>query len=330
MKRRYSALLAGVLSLAATVPGAAAELLREVQIIPLPNVEGRIDHFGVDVQGQRLFVSALGNNTIEVLDLRQGKRLTRITGLKEPQGVFYVPGSNRLFVANGDDGTCRIFDGNSYKLLSTVNFSTDADNIRYDASQHRIYVGYGEGALGILDATTGQRLGDSPLRGHPESFRLEEHGSRIFVNVPTANHTIAVVDRLKGSVISTWSLEAQANFPMALDEADHRLLVVTRRPARLVVIDTDSGKSVASEAAVGDADDLFHDAAHRRVYISGGEGFIDIFEQHDPNHYDRTGRIHTASGARTSLFVPELHRFYLAVPHRGNQKAEIRAYEVQP
>jgi len=330
MKRRCTTILAGVLIFAPPLRGAGAELLREVQIIPIHNVEGRIDHFGVDVQGQRLFVAALGNNTVEVLDLRQGKRLTSIAGLKEPQGVFYVSGSNRLFVANGDDGTCRVFDGSSYKLLATVNFSSDADNVRYDAARKQIYVGYGEGGLGILDPGTGQKIAAIPLQGHPESFRLEEHGPRIFVNVPTANHTIAVVDRARRSIIGTWSLAAQANFPMALDEADHRLLVVTRKPARLIVLDTHSGESVASQPAVGDADDLFYDAAHKRVYISGGEGFIDIFERRDPDYYDRTGRSRTATGARTSLFVPELNRLYLAVPHRGNQKAEIRVYEPQP
>ena len=139
-----------------------------------------------------------------------------------------------------------------------------------------------------------------------------------------------MLDREKRSVIATWVLEAQANFPMALDEADHRLLVVTRRPARLVVLDSQSGKVVASEPAVGDADDVFYDAAHKRVYISGGEGFIDVFEQRDPDHYAPIARIPTAPGARTSFFVSELNRLYLAVPHRGNQLAEIRVYEVQP
>jgi len=150
------------------------------------------------------------------------------------------------------------------------------------------------------------------------------------VNVPTVDHTIAVLDRLKRSVIATWTADAQANFPMALDEPSHRLLVVTRRPARLIVFDTQSGKTVASQPAVGDADDAFYDPAHRRVYISGGEGFIDIFEQRDPDHYQPAGRIPTASGARTSLFVPELNRLYLAVPRRGNQGAEIRVYEARP
>lgn len=330
MKHQWLTILTGILAFIAPPLSARQNALRQVGSIPLANVEGRIDHMGIDVQGERLFVAALGNNTVEVLDLRNNKWLTHITGLKEPQGIVFVPRENRLFVANGDDGTLRIFDGSSYKPLTTEHFSSDADNVRYDAARNQIYVGYGDGALGVLDAATGQKVADIPLRGHPESFRLEESGTRIFVNIPNANHSIAVLDREKRSVIATWALEAQANFPMALDEPDHRLLVVTRRPARLVVLNSQSGKIVASEPAVGDADDVFYDAAHKRIYISGGEGFIDVFEQRDPDHYAPIARIPTAPGARTSFFVPELNRFYLAVPHRGNQTAEVRVYEVQP
>jgi DNA-binding beta-propeller fold protein YncE len=328
MKMRSVTLLVEVLTFAGAFQ--AAEPLRQVQTIPLPGVEGRIDHMNADAQTQRLFVAALGNNTVEVLDLQAGKRLTSITGLREPQGVFFVPKENKLYVANGDDGTCRVFDGSSYKLLQTAHFQSDADNVRYDATPNQIYVGYGEGALGVLDAPSGKKLAETALRAHPESFRLEESGPRIFVNLPNANHTIAVVDRAKRSVIATWQLEEQANFPMALDEADHRLLVVTRRRPRLLVLNTESGKQVASHPAVGDADDVFYDAARKRIYISGGEGFIDTFDQRGPDHYQPSGRIPTASGARTSLFVPELNRLYLAVPHRGNQKAEVRVYEPQP
>ena len=330
MKMLLISVLAGILAFAATLQSAELNALHQAQTIPLPAVEGRFDHFGVDVQGQRLFVSALGNNTLEVIDLRHGKRLTSIMGLREPQGVFFVPNENKLFVANGEDGTCRVFDGSSYKLLATVNFANDADNVRYDARQKLIYVGYGTGALGILAATTGQKIGEISLRAHPESFQLEGSGQRIFVNMPDANHTIAVVDRTKRSVITTWPVEAQANFPMALDEIDHRLFVVTRKPPTLVVLDTESGKQVASYPAVGDADDVFYDAVRKRVYISGGEGFLDVFTQSNPDHYQPAGRIPTASGARTSLFVPDLNRLYLAVPHRGNQKAEIRVYEITP
>src|SRR5215831_11583218 len=281
---------------------AQSSALRLAQTIPLPGVEGRIDHFGVDANGYKLFVSALGNHTVEVLDLRAGRRVRSIGGLKEPQGVLYVQEAHQVFVADGDDGTCTIFDSRSYRLKETIHFRGDADNIREDAALKQVFIGYGGGALGILDAVTGKRLRDIPLRGHPESFQLEQSGPRIFVNVPTADHTIAVVDRQKHTVIATWFLEARSNFPMALDEANRRLMVAARSPARLVVLDTSSGRAVASLPTVGDADDLFYDAALRRIYISGGEGFIDTFQQEDPDHYRPLGRITTALGARTSYF----------------------------
>ena len=330
MKHFYLVLLVGLLACATSWQAAETSALQQVQTIPLANVEGRIDHFSVDIQGKRLFVSALGNNTLEVIDLQAGKRATSISGLKEPQGVLYVPGLNKIFVTNAGDGTCRIFDTGSYHPIDTLRFSSDADNVRYDAARKQVYVGYGEGALGIIDATTNKLLGEIPFRGHPESFQLETSGPRIFVNVPTDGH-IAVVDREKRAIVATWPIEeARANFPMALDEPDHRLFVVSRKPARLLVLDARSGKVLVSLPSVGDADDVFYDAAHKRIYISGGEGFLEVFKQDDADHYRRIERIGTASGARTSLFVPELNRLYLAVPHRGSQGAEIRVYEAQP
>lgn len=300
--------------------------LRQRQAISLPDVVGRIDHLSADVQGRRLFVSALGNNTVEVLDLAAGRRIGQIPGLHEPQGVLFVPESNRIYVANGENGAVAIFDGTSYHLLATLQLGSDADNLRYDSATQQVWVGYGDGALAEVDGSTGRKLGDFPLVGHPESFRLEESGSRIFVNVPAAQQ-IAVVDRTRRGVIAVWPLEAQANFPMSLDEIHHRLLVVTRRPARLLVVDATSGKTLSSAPTVGDADDLFCDLARRRAYVSGGEGFIDVFEQQDQDHYHRLERIPTAAGARTSLFVPALNRLYLAVPNRSNQPAEIRVFE---
>ncbi len=330
MRMRSIWVITAILVVAVMPKATSSASLREVGAIPLPGVEGRIDHLGVDVQGHRLFVSALGNNTLEVLDLGTLKRLHSITGLKEPQGVYYLPAGSKLFVASDGDGTCKIFDGNSYNLLGQVDYSSDADNVRHDEGNHVIYVGYGEGALGAIDARTGGKLFDIPLAGHPESFRLEKSGSRIFVNVPTAGHTIAVVDRMKRAVVATWHLDGQANFPMTFDETDHRLLVVTRQPPRLVVVDTQSGRTVASYSTVGDADDAFYDAAHKRVYITGGAGSLDVFAQGDADHYRRVEQIPTASGARTGLFVPELNRLYVAVPHRRNQGAEIRVFETLP
>jgi DNA-binding beta-propeller fold protein YncE len=303
--------------------------LKLVQTIPLPGVEGRIDHFGVDVKGQRLFMAALGNNTLEIIDLAQGKRVQTIRGLREPQGIRFAPELNRIFVANGGDGTLRAYDGTALTLASTVNLGDDADNVRYDSSAGQILVGYGSGAIATVDAKTVKTTGTIKLSAHPESFQLESSSVRMFVNVPSAGE-IAVLDRKQQHVITTWPLGSlKANFPMALDEANHRLFVGTRNPARLVVFDSESGKQVTTVNCSGDTDDLFYDPQNKQIYLSAGEGFIDVFKQQDADHYQAIAKLPTAGGARTSLFVPELHRLYLAVPHRGNQEAAIRVYEVQ-
>ena len=330
MKRFYPVFL--ILLIAPTVESQAEESvpLRLVHTIPLPNVEGRIDHMAVDLKGQRLFVAALGNNTAEVLDLRAGKRIRSITGLHEPQGIGFIPELNKIFIANGKSGACDIFDGKSLKLIKSVKLSDDADNIRYDAATRRVYVGYGSGGLGIIDAASGEQLGTIKLEGHPESFQLERSGPRIFVNIPTAQK-IVLVDRDKRAATTSWPVsEARANFPMALDETHHRLFVGFRKPARIVVFDTESGRAIVNLDSPGDADDIFYDNSRRRIYISGGDGFIGILQQNDADHYKTMTNIPTASGARTSFFVPELSRLYVAVPHRGVQTAEVRAYEAQP
>jgi len=330
MKRLHSIFLIGLTALAVRAQAEEPTPLRLVQTIPLPNVEGRIDHMAVDLKGQRLFIAALGNNTVEVLDLRAGKRIRSITGLHEPQGVGFIPEFNKIFVANAKSGACEVFDGSSFKPIKSIKFSDDADNIRYDAAARRVYVGYGTGGLGIIDAATGDQLGEIKLEGHPESFQLEKSGPRIFVNIPTSQK-ITVVDREKRAATMTWPTSAAtANFPMALDETHHRLFVGFRKPAKIIVFDTEAGKVVANLDSAGDADDIFYDSSRRRVYISGGEGFLSIFQQNDPDHYKPMTKIPTATGARTSFFVPELNRLYLAVPHRGTQRAEVRVYEAQP
>ena len=304
--------------------------LRLVQTIPLPEVEGRIDHFSVDLKGRRLFMSALGNNTLEIFDLRTAQRLPSVGGLHEPQGVFFIPELNKIIVANGVGGAVKIFDGESFKLVGEVNFSDDADNLRYDAARKHIYVGYGDGAFGVIDASNGNRLSDIKLEGHPESFQLEKSGPLLYVNVPTAKH-IAVIDRDKRVVVAKWSLDGDhANFPMALDEAHHRLFIACRKPAEVMVFDTPSGKVVARLASTGDADDLWYDAARKRLYVSGGEGFISVIELHDADDYEVVATLATAPGARTSIFVPEFGRLYLAVPRRAGQRAELRIYEARP
>jgi DNA-binding beta-propeller fold protein YncE len=304
--------------------------LRMAQTISLPNVEGRIDHMAVDVKGQRLFIAALGNNSVEILDLNTGKHLKRVSGLHEPQGVGFSSEFNKIFIANGKTGACDILDGSSFERIKSVKFPDDADNIRYDANGQRVYVGYGSGGLGIIDAKNGDHIGNIKLDAHPESFQLEKSGSRIFVNLPDSKK-IAVVNREARTVITTWATtSATANFPMALAETHHRLFVGFRKPAKVSVFDTDSGKVIANLDSAGDADDIFYDNSRRRIYIAGGEGFLSIFQQLDPEHYQPVAKIPTAAGARTALFVPEFNRLYLAVPHRGSQRAEVRVYSAPP
>lgn len=308
--------------------GQAAQPLRLDKTIPLPDVSGRIDHMSVDVKGERLFVAALGNNTVEVIDLRAGKRITTIAGLEEPQGILYVPGANRLYIANAKDGTVRIFDASSYRLMKTLDYGDDADNLRYDAQRRRIYVGYGSGALGEIDSD-GNKVGDIKLDAHPESFQLENNSSRIYVNLP-GSRKIAVVDRDKRAVVATWKTGlAFANFPMGLDESDHRLFVVTRVPARLLVFDTTSGAIVQKLSAVGDCDDVFFDKGRKRIYASGGAGEISVFEQKDADHYTELAPTRTTKGARTSFFSPELDRLYLAVRRDGSRSATVEVFVPQ-
>ena len=329
-KNSCSVMTCAVAFALACLVGVAAEdtaPMRLVQTIPLPHVEGRIDHLALDVAGQRLFIAALGNNSLEVIDLRTGKRIRSISGLRGPQGVAYVAKANQVYVACGDDSAVKVYDAKSLDLVTTLRDLDDADNVRYDAAAKCVYVGYGSGALAIIDATTAKRVGDIKLAGHPESFQLEQKGNRIFVNVPTAKH-VAIADREKRSVIATWPLKsAAANFPMALDEVNHRLFVGCRQPAAVIVLDSDSGKEVAGVAIDGDTDDVFYDAKTGRVYVSCGAGYIDVLDENDLLPYNVTDKIPAASGARTSLFVPELNRLYLAVPYRGHQQAEVRVYE---
>jgi len=320
----------GILLLAlATVGGrgAASGPLRLETTIPLTDVQGRIDHLSVDLNGQRLFVAALGNNTVEVIDIKRAKRLHTIAGLGEPQGVLYVPGANILFVANAKDGTCRMYNATSFQLLKTIEYGEDADNLRWDGGAGQIYLGYGSGALGVLD-TSGSRVGEIKLDAHPESFQIEKNGFRIFVNLP-GSRKIAVVDRKKKAVVGQWQTGgAEANFPMALDETNHRLFTVCRKPAALLVLNSESGAVVAKVPTVGDSDDVFYDAELKRIYASGGEGAIAVLEQLEADHYREIARMPTVRGARTSLFVPELKRLFLAVRKQGSEPAAIRVYAV--
>jgi len=301
--------------------------LRQVQTIPLPGVQGRIDHLAVDVAGQKLFVAALGNDTVEVIDLKKGERIRSLAGFKEPQGLAYLPDTNTVAVANGGDGTVALVDGVTFRSRKTIALGDDADNLRYDPTRKRLYVGYADGALGILDPVIGSRLGDVTLDAHPESFQVEASSSRAYVNV-ASRQTVAVVDVDRMAVVATWPVSAgSANYPMALDGLHHRLFVATRRPPHVVVFDTTTGRTVATLEADGDADDLFYDGSRQRLYGCFGAGSVMVYAQSGADHYEVLARVPTAAGARTGLFSADLRRLFVAVPRRATSAAEIRVFD---
>lgn len=311
------------LSLVIACAAVVAQPLRLEKAIPLAGVEGRIDHLSLDLAGQRLFVAALGNDTVEVIDLSKSARVATIKGLHEPQGVVYAGG--KLFVANGKDGIVRVFDGKTFEPTQSLEFGDDADNLRFDAAAKRVLVGYGNGALGEFDLD-GKRTGEIKLSAHPEAFQIETSGPRIFVNIPQSRD-IAVVDRQSKKVVAHWGTGGPlANYPMAIDVSNERLFVVCRLPARLVVLNTADGKRIASVPTVGDCDDVFYDAPRKRIYAIGGEGQIAVLEQTDADHYREIARVPTVKGARTGYYSKDLDRLFVAVRKQGSNAAEIRVY----
>jgi hypothetical protein len=322
-------ILFGLLDLTRSAAAGPAQPLVLEQKIPLGEVSGRIDHLAIDLARERLFVAELGNNSLSVVDLAGGKLLRRIAGLDEPQGVAYDPATDTVFVANGGDGSVHRFEGADLVPLEPIRLGVDADNVRLDRKAGRVVVGYGNGALALVDAASGKPMAEIRLAGHPESFQLEHDGQRVFVNVPDA-HQITVADRSSGRQVASWGLaDAHANFPMALDEADARLVVGYREPALLAVFDTHSGTPVARLSACRDTDDVFFDAKRQRVYLSCGEGFLGVIQQHG-DAYEELARIPTIQGARTALFVPERDRLYLAVRASGNEGAAVWVFRPTP
>ena len=305
------------------------------ETIPLEGIKGRFDHFGFG--GGRIFVSALGSNAVEAINIGARTLDHSITGVPDPQGVVYSPETNKLFVGSGSAAQVYIYNAATYDLITTVDFEGGADNLRYEAGNMRVYVGCGNdeqtGAIGTIDAVTNQRLDATyKLGGEPESFQLEKSGPNIYVNVPDLKQVVVVNRETKA--ISRWRLQGiESNFPMALDEADHRLFVGTHQPARMAVFDTTSGKMVAALPGVQGTDDLYYDPDRKRVYMPGSEGFIYAYQMKDSDHLQLLAKVPTAIGAATAGYWGKqgkgFDRFYLAVPARGNEPAEIRIYVVQ-
>jgi DNA-binding beta-propeller fold protein YncE len=289
---------------------ASAPLILE-RAIPLKDVTGRIDHLAIDPARQRLIVAELGNDTVDIIDIAAGRVLHRIAGLKEPQGLAYAQDSDLIVVASAGDGTVQLFDGTCFAAVGIIALGDDADNIRIDPHRGQIIVGYGGGALALIDPRTRTVSGTVKLAAHPEGFQLAPDGGTIFVNVPDARE-IAVVDRSSGKQTAHWKTpDTRSNFPMAVADDGAAIASVFRSPSRLTVFRPASGEIAATTATCGDADDVFFDARRRRFYVSCGEGAVAVLGW-DGTTASELGRIATASGARTSLFVPQLDRLFVA------------------
>ena len=318
----------------AAAQGAAREILplQLEEQIPVPGVAGRLDHFTADPKRKRLFVSALGNNTVEVIDVFAGRVVHSIKGLAQPQGPLYVPGIDKLYVANAEDGKVRVYDGATYTLRKTIDFGKDPDNLRYDEASKTVFVGFGEddGGIAMIDPKTDERVGAVyKTEGHPESFQLQSKGGHIYVNVPDAGNVVESIDRKTGAV-TKWPLNGlRGNYAMALNEEDHRLFTITRKTPMMVVLNTETGAEVARLRAAGECDDVYFDASRKRVYVIGAEGFISVFEQKDPDHYALVANVPSGIGVRTGYFFARRDRLYVGVPAKGNEPAQVWTYEAE-
>jgi hypothetical protein len=318
-----SSAISGILAalLCATVNAAEPAPLVLEATLPLGDVRGRIDHLAVDLGRRRLFVAELGNDTLGVVDLRNGRLLQSLGGLSEPQGVGYAPATDELYVANGGDGTLRVFGGEALSPRGQVRLGEDADNVRIAGSPARIVAGYGRGGLAIVDPLTHARVANIQLAGHPEGFQVFG-GGRVLVNVPDTQE-IAVVDLAAGTQIASWPLATErGNFPLASGEGGSEAWVATRHPARLILFEVATGQRKVSLDSCGDADDVFVDSKRHRVHVICGTGSIDTWELRN-GQYVKLDTVATVPGARTGLFVPELDRLFVAVRATATKSAAI-------
>ena len=315
--------------------------LQRVQTIPMPGVSGRMDHLGVDVEGGRLFAAALGNNqnTVEVIDLKAGKRIFSIRGQSMPQGVFYSADFKKLFVANGKDGTVKSFRGDSFDLLDSLSIGTNPDHVGYDQATKYLYVGIGipnsrAGALSIIETRTNKQIGVIQTDSRPGGIKIETSGPRIFVTL-AGLPKVGVVDREKHEQTAAWPLKGVPGVvALALDETHHRLFGGSRNPPMLIVLDTESGKQITELDGVEGIDDLWYDAERNRIYASGGRGaaagFVYVYQQKDADRYELTAKVPTRANAQTSIWVPQLNRYYVSASANDNDDAAILVFEPQP
>jgi DNA-binding beta-propeller fold protein YncE len=313
--------------------------LKLVATIPLPGLhDGDFDHFAPDVAGHRLFLTGEENEKVVVLDTNANAVIHTMEDIKAPHAILYRPDLKKLFIVEGDASAVRVYDSDTYKAAGEIKVSIDADSIAYDSATNYLYVVNGGreahtpySLISVVDTNSLKKLRDIKINSnHVEAIVLEKSGPRLFCNI-TGLNAVGVMARDKSSLTATWPLPAgdTQNVAMALDEANHRLFVVTRKPGKLVILNSDDGKLIADLPAVGFVDDMSYDATHKRLYLAGDQ-FVDVFEQKDADHYALLAKIPGSFRAKTAILGPELNRYYLAVPHHEKKDAEVRVFEVQP
>jgi DNA-binding beta-propeller fold protein YncE len=339
MKRTLSIMSTLMMSLPFITAAQEKTPLKLVATIPLPGLkDGDFDHFAVDLDGHRLFLTAEENDKLEILDSKTNQPVHRMQDIKAPHAILFRKDLKKLFVVEGDASAVKIYDSDSYKPLGEVKVSIDADSIAYDAATSYMYVVNGGreahtpySLISVIDTNNARKLRDIKISSdHVEAIVLEKSGPRMFLNI-TGQNAVGVMDRNKSELSATWPLPAgdKLNVAMAFDEANHRLFVVTRNPGKLIVLNSDDGKVIANLPAVGMVDDAAYDAQHKRIYLAG-DGFLDVFEQKDADDYMLLAKVPGAFRAKTGILVPELNRYYLAVPHHAGKEAEVRVYDIQP
>ena len=309
--------------------------LRLVQTIPLPDLkEGDFDHFAVDLSGNRLFLTGEANNAVYVMDLRANKLIHTISDLDEPHSMLFLPASKQLWVITG--GAAKIFDTGTYALTETVKLTDGADSSAYDPAKHLLYVASGGSdaklaysVIEIVNITTRKKIGEIKVDStNIEAMGIEKNGSKIFANVRDKN-SVGVIDREKRTVLSIWPLgDLHGNTPLIFDEANHRVFVAGRKPPTLAVLDSDSGKIIATLPTAEMTDDMAFDPAGKRIYVACND-FAVVYSQKDADHYEELGRAPTGFRAKTALLVPQLKRYYVAAPRHGQDSASVKVYEVQ-
>ena len=309
---------------AAAEPPAALQAAGRTE---LPGYSGDFDHFGVDLSGNRLFLAAEDHGTLEVFDLKSGAHKQTVKGVETPHSIVYIPDLNRLLVTDSGPGMTKVLDATNFKVTGSIKLVPGADSVGYDAPRNRLYVVTGgkdvdmkTSVLAEIDPRTGKHFGDVTFdANHVEAMAVEQHGPHLYINVTDKNY-LAVVDKHKHAIIARWPIkEAEQNAPVAFDEANHRLFVVTRKPGKLVVLNALTGESIASFKAPERCDEVVFDARNHRIYVAGGEGYIAVYQQVDPDHYQQLPGVPSAKGAKTAVLVPSLNRLYLAVsPGEGN------------